>query len=660
MEEKEFNLKTDIPSQSTITAENDLFIEINVPLYESAKNDVGIFAIPHRDNVVLTEIIVAPNNRFKGKYKLIAVGKLENDVEIVARPLRESAKTIELISRALNVSEKDTFLNIMYRGNSEVFTEIQPIGYKFLEAEIEVPPHNRMYAIYEVQQPPIVTDIFNPTQDAFTREGTAFQSINYGSNSSMVVGRSQDDIWRSFVQFDLSLIHSSYILKESYLRLYYKGSIPENVKLEILNANKKWQETNITHLNRPIPIDLITDEFTININQGYVEFDVLKIVQSWVSLEKINNGFIIRLSNETDLGHAIFYTRETISPPELIVKYFDSRIFSQGRSQHLTEIFAYRRSNSEKLTEVIVDSIYSFEKLDTEIYVHRAEVPLDFEALVEITVCKPHIEIEITSSIREDSKILTEIGARRSLNKEKSAEVTINKPFTLAKILCALRGERVVDTTISVTIPLIQTEITVPRHDKKEVLTEIEINETWTSIVGAELFVAKDKITTKITSRVGKEINLLTVVGISRLKIEAEIEVKHRNDMLVEIEANIKSDVITEIIVSKPNIEVAIDIQRFEETEINTEIFVRYIDDVSTEIDVKSVNQVNTVIDIKRVSQVSIEISVNRCLAQTEITIPTWVDKGVSTVIEPRIIMVNNVSALIIINGTVSGYAFIM
>lgn len=656
MEDKNFKILSKVSSLNEDSKE--VFIEKNTNYQISIETEIDRIGKGKQD--IFTEIEVMPNNFLKAKYKLIAVGKLEQDVAIVARPSSESLASTELISRAIDISERDTHLNVMYRGNSEIYTEIQPIGYHFLETEIEIPPHNRMYAIYEVQQPPIVTDIFHPTQDAFTREESAFQSINYGSNSSMVIGRSQNDIWRSFVQFELSSIHSSYVLKESYLRLYYKGSVPENFKLEILNANREWQETNITHLNRPIPIDLISDEFTINRNQGYIEFNVLKIVQSWVSLEKINNGFIIRLSNETDLGQTIFYTRESFSPPELIVKYFDSRIFSQSRSQQLTEIFAYRRRNSEKLTEVIVDSIYNFNKLDTEIYVHRTEVPLDFESQVEITVCKPHIETEITSSIREETKILIEIGVRRSRDKEKFAEITINTPITLAEIICTLREENVVDTTISVTIPSIQTEITVPRHDKHEVFTEIEINETWTSFVYTELFVAKDKITTEITPRVGKESNLLTVVSISKLRIEAEIEVKQRNDILVEIEANIKSDIVTEITVSMPYIDVTIAVQRSEETEKNSEIFVRYMDDVSTEIDIKSVNQVNSVIDIKRVSQVNMEISVNRRLVNTEITIPTWLDKGVTTVIEPRIIMVNNVSTLIIVNGTISSYAFIM
>ncbi len=637
---------------------NLIFKEMNPKYQCSVDTEIDIVGIGRQS--LFSEIEVKPNNRFNAKYKLIAVGELEHNVEIIARPQKESLTQTELISRALDTSQKDTYLNIMYRGNSDIYTEIQPIGYHFLETEIEVPPHNRMWAIYEVQQPPIVTDMFTPTQDAFTREDVSYQSINYGENSSMVVGRSQDDIWRSFVQFDLSSINKSYVLKESYLRLFYKGSVPENIKLEILNANSQWYETNITHLNRPIPIDLIADDFTINKNLGYIEFDVLKIVESWVSLKKINNGFIIRLSNETEYGQTIFHTRETISPPELIVKYFDSRIFSQGRSQHLTEIFAYRKNNADKTAEITVDSVFKLEKTIAEIYVHRAEVPIDAEVLTEIIAIKPYVETEIISAIRDKSKILVEVSARRPLVSRTLAEVTINKPFTLTEITCVRKDNNSVDTTVSVTRPSINVEISVPRYGQKDVFTEIDINDIWVSRVNTEICVNRPQIAIEITPKVEKAGNLQTVIHISKLKIEAEVEVKHRNDILAEIEANIKSDVVTEIIITKPFIDVVVTVQQYEEAEKDTEIFVKYINDASTEIDIKSVTQVDTVIDIKIVSQVYAEISVNRRLIHTEITIPTWANHEAPTIIEPRILMVDNVPTLIIVNGTVSGYAFIM
>lgn len=639
---------------------SDVLTEISVPIYNSDKIDAEMLVIHKRDSEVLTEIEVAPNNSLKAKYKLIAVGKIENDVEIVARPLGKSEKSTEIISRAIGKSEKETHLNVMYRGNGEILAEIQPIGYKFLEAVIEVPPHNRMYAIYEVQQPPIVTDIFNPTQDASTREHPSFESINYGFSSSMVVGRSKDEIWRSFVQFDLSSIEHNYVLKESYLRLYYKGAVPSGIKLEILNADSAWQEGNITDLNRPNPINLISNEFTVNTEKGYVEFDVLEIVKDWVALEKINNGFIIRISNETDFGQTIFYTRETALSPELVVRYFDSRIFSHGRSQLLAEIFAYKRKNADKNAQIAVESVYTFNRRDAEIYVHRREVPLYFEANVEIIVSKPYVPALIVSAHRGESERFAEVSIRRPLEDKIDSEITISKPLLLAEISSAKRDINIKDTVIAVTKPSINVEISIPKHGKDEVFAEIEINETWTSNIFTEIFVAKDALPAIVTTRVGKNSSPQALINVTRPKVEVEVYAKYRSDIWVEIEPNIKSDVTTEISVTVPSIKAVIAIHGYDKSEKDTEIYVKYTSGTITEINAKSVSQVDAIIDIKLVSQVYAEIVVLKKDYETVITVPTWVDYGLLASIEPRIAMVDNKLTVIRVGSKGGAYAFII
>ena len=639
---------------------SETYIEISVPINDHSKIETEISSIYRGNSETLTEITAKPNNSFKAKFKLIAVGNSDKEVEITSRPLRENDSFAEIYSRALGVETKETYLNVMYRGNSDVFTEIQPIGYNNMLTEIEVPPHNRMWAIYEVQQPPIVTDIFNPTQDAFTREQSAYESINYGQGSSMVVGRSKDDIWRSFVQFDTASIDKAYVLTESYLRLYYKGSVPSDIKLEILNADSAWQETNITNLNKPNPIDLITSDFSVNVQEGYIEFDVIDIVKSWVALEKINNGFIVRISNETTFGQATFNTRESHMPPELVVKYYDSRIFSQGRSQQLTEIFAYLRRHSNKNTEITVSSVFAFSRQDTEIYVHRIEVPLDSDILTEITANKLYVPVQIIASIRDKSEVPIEIGIRTPEESRIDAEITISRPAVLTTINSARRDKLEIDTLISVTKPSVKIEISVPAYKYSQILAEVEVPETWTSLAYTEIHVSKDTAKVEITPRVARENSLQTAIYISRPKVETEIEVRYRNDIWVEIEPNIKSDVKTEISATKPYIEVEISVYGYDKSEVDVEIFVAYTDNVLTEIDAKAVSQVETVIDIKVVSQISTEISASRRKVNTVITVPTWADYDVVTAIEPRILMVDNIYTIIQVGSKGGAYAFII
>ena len=646
---------------------------------------------------VYTEIEVNPKNSFTAKYKLIAVGNADLETEIVARPLRESDTFTEIYSRALGIVDKDTYLNVMYRGNSDVLTEIQPIGYNNMPTEIEVRPHNRMWALYEVQQPPIITSVFNPVQDAFTREHSLYESINYGHYSSMVVGRSVDDIWRSFVQFDLSFINPSYVLTNSYLRLYYKGVVPETIRLEVLNADSAWQEHNITNLNRPAPIDLITSDFTVNEEERYVEFNVLDIVESWIALKQINNGFIIRFSNETEYGQVTFNTRETALPPELVVEYYDSRIFSQGRSQHITEIFVFKANSLEAKTEITVDSAFSFSTFDTEIYVHRVEVPLESDIGIEITISKPKVYAEIIATIRKDDDIKTEISIRNPLEHKVDAEFFVSRPKvnteiyvrhnndTLAEIIPRAIGSSNIDTYIISSRPVVNTEITpayrdssdtdvliiatrpdvlteiiAVYRDKNDIYIEIEANSFVVSKINTEILISKENIKTEIVPRVLRLKDLYTIVSATRPEIQIEVEVKSRSEIWVEIEPNIKSDVVTEIVSNKPVIHTEIAVNGYEKSSNDVELFVSYTSEIHTEIESRLINQVHAEIDIVAVSQLAVEITVTKKIVYTEIVIPTWVDFDILATIEPRITMVSNIYTRIQVGSVGGAYAFII
>ena len=636
----------------------EILIDGNV--YQVSYINSEIEVSGNKKSEVYTEIEINPKNSFTAKYKLIAVGNADLKTEIISRPLKESDTFTEIYSRALSVIDKETYLNIMYRGNSDVLTEIQPIGYNNIPTEIEVRPNNRMWALYEVQQPPIITDIFNPTQDSFTRENPAFESINYGSNSSIVVGRSEDEIWRSFVQFDLSSINPSYVLTESYLRLYYKGVVPENLKIEILNSDREWQEHNITNLNRPNPIRLISDEFIVNKENNYIEFNVLDIVKDWVALLQINNGFFIRISNETEFGQATFHTKESVLPPELVVKYYDSRIFSIGRSQQLTEIFVYKTNNSNIKTEITVDSAFSFSTHDTEIYVHRYEVPIPNDILAEIEVTKTHVHSEIIATIRDYLEANSEISVWNNKIDEIGAEIAVSRCEILTRIDSALRDYIESPLEISVTRPSIYIDIFVPSYKDSEVLTEIEINSLWFKSINTEITVSKENISTVIHTRVTRNKDLYTEISVTRPSFYVEVDVKTSNDILVEIEPNIKSDTLVEIISNKPAIESEISVMGYGNLQTDTEIFVSYLYEVETEITATAVNQIHVEIDVMEVNSIHTEITSSKNKVNTEIVIPIWIDHDVLTVIEPRILMVNNVYAIIQIGSVGGAYAFII
>lgn len=623
------------------------------------KQEIAISPITDT-SFINAETEIKPHNRFQAKYKLFAVDYSDLLANLIVKQFEDADLSTEIIPRAIGANEKETLISIVYRGNSHILAEIQPYIHNFVKAEIDIRPHNRMVAIYEVQQPPIVTDLFHPTQDAFTREKADFQSINYGEYTSMVVGRSDDDIWRSFVQFDLQSIHPSYILTDAKLRLYFNGSIPNGIQLELYNANKPWAENDITHLNRPTPIKLITDQYIVNATAGYIEFNVYSIVEDWTSLKLANNGFIVRLSNETSNGQVIFKTRESSLPPELLIDYYDSRIFSIGKSQHLTEIFIFKRQNSDKNTKITIYSVFDFWKQDTEIYVHRKEVPLDADILTDITVNKAYVNVEIIVAIPLESNTFAEISVRNPLVDKTNAEITINKPGIPAEISVRKGDNNIILTDICVSKPDIPVEIIIPYYDDSILLAVIEANDTYLNEINTVIIVSKDIIKAEITSRIADQENLYTVITVSKSKIQSEIFVKYSNDIDVEIEAYVKNDIASEIMASIPLIPAEITVQRYDNDDKLIEIFSAYTSIIATEIMVHRADDLETAIDIKATSNMDAKLIISKPAIWSEITIPTWDESRILTTIEPRIFMVNNIQAIIVVNGGVSGYAFIM
>lgn len=646
------------------------------------------------ENIQIEEPLL---NRAKTKYKLYAVGNSDTLVEIEASVGINSDMETSIIPRAYKETDINVEVMSKYRGYLDALVEIQPIGHLNLLAEIEVRPHNRLMAIYEVQQPPIVTTIFNPSQDAFTREKKEFESINYGGNSSMVAGINGDDIWRSFVQFDLSPINPSYILTESHLRLYYKGAIPSTLELEVFNANEAWLEYSITNLNRPAPIKLITSNFTVNKDYGYIEFDVFDVVEDWLAQRIINNGFIIRASNETQNGQAIFHTKEGMFPPELSIKYFDSRIFSQGRSQLLTEIFIMNKDSSSVYAMIQPSSVFTKNDLETEIYCHQIDVPLDSDCFAEITPSIPFLESEITASIRKESDIPTiidsrlpsentqyvEITVNRSevdievfskYNNSTEAEIvprplgesnlpkeiTINKPCVFAEMLVKISKDQDIYSEITVSRSFSYVDLTVPRYDESEKLVDIEINNVFISKVLVEIAVSNESIKTEITPRVKDAQNIYLIINVTKTKHEAIIEVRQRSDVWAEIEPNIKSDTFVEIASNKPYILAEISVYGYENSDIETTIDTKVFSQLKAEIFSKYRSEIATEIDANSVSQILVEITSNKPSVNAQVVIPTWVDTDVPTIIQPRIFMVHNINTIISVGVQGGAYAFIM
>lgn len=631
------------------------------------------------------EIFISPNNYMTAKYKLYAVDESDLLTEIDIMVPGDSDTLTEISVRVEEDSSKETVIDVMYRGNSDIYTEIQPIGHNNIEAELYIRPNNRMWALYEVQEPPRLLDVLNPVQDSFTRENKQYQSINYGGNNSLTVGQTADDIYRSFIQFDFSNWNPAFVIIDSKLRIHYSGTVPKDTKLELFTLNEQWTEYGITHLNRPHPVELIVDEFTNDTAGRYVEFEFTDMVVDWIKRNAQNYGFQIRLANEKDDALVTFRARESNRPPELLITYYDARVYSAGRSQIPTEIFVWNTGSSETLTEIEVGSVVDSNDVLTEIYVHRYEVPLFSEYDAEITVTKPMVYSEVTVAINEESDTLTEISTRvEGMPETVDTEINVSRPEVYTEIYVRYQDD-------------IDTEITVQRNEESCRLTEISVTRDSTE---AEIYV-KHRVSTEteITVQKTPDEDIGTEITVSREAVPTEIYVKHRSDIYTEItvqgeDENIKD---TEITVSKPSVwteiavraidedtkgtEIAIraleesdklteisvtrdavltEITIVETSDVDAEIYVKHRDDIYTELTVTVFDDVLTEIDVIQNSNTLAEIAVTRPEVLTEIMVPYWDDNDVFTEIEPRILQVSDVETVITVRTKGGAYAFII
>ncbi|MGG2085338.1 DNRLRE domain-containing protein [Lysinibacillus pakistanensis] len=643
----------------------DVFIEIQA--HTGAAVETEITAQLSRDFAVYAEITVPEviENTMQAKFFLYGTGRKDILVDIQSRAIRTRTIDSEIHSRALRSKDIYSAINAIYRGNSDVFVEIQPMGFVQIPAEIEVRPHTNMQAIYETKKPPILSDSYFPIQDAFTKKEAGFQTINYGKSSTMVIGN--NDEFESFIKFETKRMDSRYVITNVKLELTYLGEVVDGYKINLHTAARAWYETGITYQNKPPKLDLISHDYVNDKARKVIIFDVTDIASTWLFKQAENNGLVMSTTEKNPLYFRTNNSSERYSP-RLVVSYYDSVVPSTGRSQIRTEIFIYNRKDKDVRAEIEVASIFSFERILTEIYVHQPDVPLDNDIFTEITVNKAVVEAEITAIRSERLEVFTVVTARsEQFSRSIDAAITVSRKFTLTEVTARLKDKLVVDSEVYASKNKVLSEISVSLEGQDSIYSEITANDIHVRYIEAE-----------ITPRIARS-----------------------SDIFVEIEPNIKSDILNEITSTRQSILSEIIAARRDDSEIFAELIVRAIDNSDTEcvvftskdkifteitvniwkdeditveitprikresevlanIYVNNISEVLTVLDVVGSSLIPAEITVSRQIAQAEIYVPFYENADILTEIKPRILFANDIYCEITMGKVAKGYAFIL
>lgn len=187
-------------------------------------------------------------------------------------------------------------------------------------------PKNKMEAQYTIKTPTKETLILNPFQDTYVYEKRG--SLNFGGSALLKVGADELGYkYRSLIQFPniKDTMPSNMRITKAYLKLYSTDN--NNIDLEISSLSNGWDEYSTVWYGQP-PRKKIIDIVEVNGSSNQYQFDVTDIVKRWYYYPYEDNGFLLKLYDETQNQLKDFSSREGLSQPQLVIEYFDEDLWT--------------------------------------------------------------------------------------------------------------------------------------------------------------------------------------------------------------------------------------------------------------------------------------------------------------------------------------------
>lgn len=347
----------------------------------------------------MSEIIL--NNKMSAEYNLMSVGESCIHMDMIIGNYYENDVRIDFEIRELESSQIKLSYEVTYGGESSITIEYIPVMTSFIGIEYEINPHNLMRVSYDLQLPPIIELTSFPIQDSFVASRNPYAIVNYGKNNSMMVGQDHKGDNVSCIKFDISMIPQGVVIKSAKARMYYSQMANSQI-IEMYRIKGNWSEYGITYKNLP-PIDVfVTNEYTNNEDDFYIEFDITKEVIYWTD-GVINYG----LSLKSNDGISVLRTREYPQAPELIVEYYSPTPAVYTSSRIFTEFEVVESSSNSIGIEYDIHSDFRFVDIQLDYFVKAPNDIFDESIIIEYEVFEktPTLEestITIEYEISED------------------------------------------------------------------------------------------------------------------------------------------------------------------------------------------------------------------------------------------------------------------
>lgn len=197
----------------------------------------------------------------------------------------------------------------------DVSAMISKRGFDSLDVTVAIMSKNTIYGKMEVVPPPLITKKFYSIKDATVREFAPH--MNYGSNSSLVVGRTEEGILHSYLGFPKIDVPMDLEIENAKLVLFSQKQY-DAFYSSIYACDDDWYEHTIKWNYKPFKRDFIKD---FHINGDRIEIDLTQFAESIRSLE----SFSIALCHKDEATDSSLYfgSKESSNKPYFEVSYFE-------------------------------------------------------------------------------------------------------------------------------------------------------------------------------------------------------------------------------------------------------------------------------------------------------------------------------------------------
>lgn len=591
-------------------------------------------------------IEVPPHNSFYAKYKLYQTDNNEILSTIQPSFKVDDDKDFTIVIRRTEYKDVVSTIDVKYRENSDVIATLQPVSSSFINSTIKINPHNSMYTIADILPPPLFTKEFTTIKDATVRSGIAYQTLNYGTESSMMTGYKNGEEFESYIYFDIQL-PQKILIKDAILKLYFAGNYTNGLKIKLYSVDRDWSEYGLTYKNKPQTLDLVSDTYTVDYFDRSIVFNLKNEINEIYTKQKTSKGYVIIVEHDNVDNYISFYTKESPTPPKLIIDYYDTQVYSAGRGQINSTLFVYGIGREEIGATITVHSDRGNHDLASTLYVHRYDTPVSKDLSMAITVTKNNINGKLIVTRRDNKDALATLRVTEKQAKDviSMLDVTRNEIYSTIYV----KHQKTIGATI-----------TVQKNENKDVISAIAVNR---DSVNLTIFVKeRNYVNSIITVQKHEGSNITSTITVTKNSIPATIFVKERSNLTstITVAKNDKKDLIGSITVTRNNVYSTINVKERKYMDATILVYQKDKLELPSTLSINRDN-INAILTVKAPNDINSTMIISKPEIATRIFVRVQDDEYLNAIMQVRAKDASDlISSLTVVRKQNGAYYFIL